>query len=102
MSGSWGHTLRRLAEEEVWDRFTIGGEAVAERRECASCRGVRAPATWLATYNYVTGRAGRVSWARRYLCDAHAEAFRRRYGAEEVAGPVPRHMLERLLGPEQS
>lgn len=96
MSNAWGHTLRRLTDDERWNRFVIGGRAVSERRQCASCRGEKSPADWLATYNYVTGRAGRVSWARRYLCDRHADAFRRRHGAAEIDGPVPRHMLDRL------
>ena len=49
---------------------------VTELFSCASCP-VKAKklATWVASYEYVTGRGGRSTTAQRRLCDAHAKKF---------------------------
>jgi hypothetical protein len=49
------------------------------RYGCAvrGCRGV--PRFW-GIYRYVTGRRGRVSLARRRLCEEHARRFAERHG----------------------
>jgi hypothetical protein len=72
-SKSWGHTLQRLDPEQlpVYDPFC----RVARCRERA---------THLGTYDYVTGRAGRTSFARKYMCDLHAERFRARHALERL------------------
>jgi hypothetical protein len=88
-TGSWGHTLRpRPAEytSPAWDRCSAP--------RCAE------PSRWLATYNYVTGRAGRTSFARKLYCDLHAERFRVKHSPAEndqLNGPAPRHAVERLI-----
>ncbi len=83
MGNSWGHTLERLTDEEIAKR--IHDKACdcgcRRRRLCTSGRrDHEAPATYLATYNYVTGRAGRVSWASKYVCDDHAAKFAAKHG----------------------
>jgi hypothetical protein len=62
------------------------------------------PATHIATYSYVTGRAGRTSWASKRICDDHAAAFAKKHGIDlpaeqaetEQAGPAA--MKVRLMG----
>jgi len=97
VSRSWGHTVQRL-EGRARVMYAAGDRS--ELHTCGTCRcGSKHLATWLATYRYVTGRAGRVAWARRYLCDDHAERFRRRWQPEEESGPAPRHALEQIVAP---
>jgi hypothetical protein len=83
MSNSWGHAIRRLTEPEAEQRARHG----------QTCTGrCVAPATYATTYSYVTGQAGRVSWAERYACDEHAARFAAKHGlslpAEPIVGPV--------------
>jgi hypothetical protein len=62
-----------------------------------SCRTPRCtePSAFETTYQYVTGRAGRVSYARKHLCHAHAEKFRAKYGPAELpADAHSRHASE--------
>lgn len=89
MSNSWGHAVRRLAEAEV-ARAKEQDEHSAEvfRREgyrySTVCRMPKCQ-EWISheiTYNYVTGRAGRVSWAAKDVCTGHAEKFAAKNGVE--------------------
>ncbi len=91
MGNSWGHTLERLSDE----RITEMAHAKAcdcgcrRRRLCVMGRlDHQAPATYLATYNYVTGRAGRVSWASKHICDDHAAKFAAKHGIDLASVPV--------------
>ena len=100
MGQSWGHTLCPFTDEEiaVRDRWTFRWVAehgslpdrpdydAAGRRLCSASGKCREPARWWGTYCYVTGRAGRMSTARKALCDGHAERWRREYGAAERGG----------------
>ena len=56
---AWGHRLRPASESEA-------------KYGCSSCRGERKPAVCALEYQYVTGRAGRVSSARKPRCKEHA------------------------------
>jgi hypothetical protein len=62
------------------------------------------PATYVSSYNYVTGRAGRVSWASKRICAQHAEQFAAKHGIDlaSVATQAerPKHALGRLLDGE--
>jgi hypothetical protein len=100
---AWGHALRRLTERE---RGTPGSWAstcsAGGRPRCEQ------PTLFAFTYSYVTGRRGRVSWAQKNLCHAHAERAAKRYQlalpAEAAEGP--RHArelaIEQLLGGEKA
>lgn len=59
---------------------------VPDRAKAQTCRSPRceAPAAFQSSYQYVTGRAGRVSTARKLLCEEHAAKFRAKYAPTEV------------------
>lgn len=66
---SWGHAFVPL-------------EAQAKEYGCAYCRGpwaTKPRALYGLYYRYVTGRAGRHSWAVRGLCLEHAEKAAAKY-----------------------
>jgi len=47
-----------------------------------SVRGCDLRPEFRCTYDYVTGRAGRVSWAERCYCRVHAEKFAAKNGIQ--------------------
>jgi hypothetical protein len=104
MGDSWGHTLERLSAEQQADMVATKPCGCGCRRYRLCTMGRRdheQPATYLSTYNYVTGRAGRVSWARKALCDDHAAAFARKHGIDLASVPVhsegPKHASQELV-----
>jgi hypothetical protein len=87
MPNSWGHAIS-LLPPGAWERG----------RQCSTPRCVQL-ATHLTVYKYLTGKAGRTSWAARRVCDVHAERFRAKHQLPEPeAAAAPRHALERLIG----
>ena len=89
-SKSWGHTLQKLPPSS-WGR---------DHPCAARCEQL---ATHLSTYKYRTGRAGRIAWASRGLCDVHADRFRAKHDLPEPdVATAPRHALERIVGGEAS
>ena len=80
MGSSWGHAAARLDPETIDEHDRWG-------RRCSARRCVE-PATHVTSYRYVTGRAGRVSWAERRVCDSHAARFAQRYQVEIGAAPA--------------
>jgi len=72
--GSWGHRIRPLNHQEMSD------QAAREGGWSCSVGKNHGPVAYIAEYDYVTGRAGRVTTARRMLCEAHAIEFCRRHG----------------------
>lgn len=80
MSSSYGHKVRRLTADE-WerDRNSRGGDVHPDRMRCGApkCQHVF---TCIASYAYVTGRAGRTTRARREYCESHAQAFAKKHG----------------------
>jgi hypothetical protein len=90
MSNSWGHSVRPLTEADLARNKRLGWE------KCRTGK-CQEPATHATHYNYVTGRAGRVSWSERHVCTAHAEKFAASHGVEIEAAPAPEHALSRLL-----
>ena len=88
MGNSWGHTIRPLSDAEVERARDSWGRA---------CRTPRCDETALfeATHQYVAGRGGRVSHARKRLCGAHAEKFRAKYEPVELPAEAPsQHLSE--------
>jgi hypothetical protein len=90
---SWDHQVYKLAPDEVDrnDRFGVA---------CATGKCAALP-THATAWNYITGRAGRVSNMRRGVCAGHAEAFARRHDLP-IGDPPPRPVQPGLLatGPE--
>ncbi|HET8684999.1 MAG TPA: hypothetical protein VFM54_24465 [Micromonosporaceae bacterium] len=79
MSVSWGHQTRPLTGAERQLRMD-------ELWPCARPGCAEWP-THEVSYQYRTGRAGRVATGRRKVCDAHAEQFRVSYlGGADVPG----------------
>lgn len=78
MGQSWNHRIARMPfdEEQTYARlgWTCAGRA----------NGSRCPerATWTASYDYVTGKRGRVSSSDRHLCDGHAQRFAAQHDLE--------------------
>lgn len=77
MANSWGHVARRLGADEL----AVVRAGSAYHRTCRAPK-CEEPVTHATQYNYVTGRAGRTSWASRYVCTGHAEKFAARHGVE--------------------
>jgi len=94
MGDSWGHTIRPLTTEEI-EREAQMREKYGERYySCRTPRCVERSA-FQTTYQYVTGRAGRVSYARKNLCSAHAEKLRAKYEPVEIpAEQRPQHTAQ--------
>jgi hypothetical protein len=94
MSKAWGHNVRKLTEEEIlqqinsgksWYQFQIEhpqeGRTPDEKkcihyeRKCRISSKCDNECTHLLTYRYVTGRAGRVSFAEKPICEHHAQKY---------------------------
>lgn len=108
MSGSWGHALERLGPERLAElaasdqrRLERGGGYDYGRCTTGRIATHTDRATYEATYNYITGRAGRVSFARKLICDRHAASFAAKHGIDLATVPVqqqqPRHASEELI-----
>lgn len=98
MSGSWGHTLRPLTKAEIAAAAQGDAAFPDSRWRDSQCRSPRCTdeARWEGTYRYVTGRSGRVSWARKRLCDGHADRFRAKYQPTQAQGPAA-HATEQVV-----
>lgn len=101
MGDSWGHTLTRLSSEALAkiDRrvahfreqgYGYDGD-LEQARSCTLGRVTHLDrAEYLFTYSYVTGRAGRVSFASKNVCRDHAEKAAAKYGIDlEQVGREP-------------
>jgi hypothetical protein len=80
MSRSWNHQVYRLPEHTV-DRHDRFGTT------CATGRCQQLP-THAVRWDYVTGRAGRVSDTTRHVCTAHGEGFATKH-ALTIGDPRP-------------
>lgn len=88
MGRSWGHAVRWLTAAEI-DRYDRWGERCAVSRKCEGA------AVCLTAYDYVTGRAGRVSQSSRRACGDHAAAFAAKNGIEIAPAPTTEPKRER-------
>lgn len=76
MSNSWGHTVNFASKKDApW---------LDEGSLCV-VRGCPHTIAFRTTYRYVTGRAGRVSRADRYICEEHARKFATKHKIEMPA-----------------
>lgn len=103
--GSWGHAVRRLAAEEIarldeTERKAREAGSTWRYARCKIAPKCQGKGTHEVTYNYVTGRAGRVSWARKLSCDDHAAMTAVKHGIEIVSGEPPKHALDRAIDGE--
>lgn len=115
MSKAWGHKVRALTEQEIekqtqsgknWYKFKLEhprlqgeGEVVPDESKCIhherKCRissKCQNECTHMLTYNYVTGRAGRTSWAEKPVCEEHAKKYIVSEG-EKNLNISPNHVL---------
>jgi hypothetical protein len=105
MTRSWRHTIRPLTDEERTERAERiawheqqrarwreqGYEFLVDhwrrcanyRRSCGQCY------EYIAEYDYMTGRAGRVSRRRVHLCPDCARRFAAKHGLTIEQGDVP-------------
>jgi hypothetical protein len=103
VSNSWGHTLQRISDERRAELAHEPGCTCGCRRYKSCTAGRRdhlQPAAYWFTYSYVTGRAGRVSYASKLLCTDHAAKAAEKYGidlAEAAEGERPRHASEEAV-----
>jgi hypothetical protein len=108
MSDSWGHTLQRLSEQRLAElaasdqrRIERGGGYDYGRCTMGRIATHQDRATYSASYNYVTGRAGRVSWAEKLVCDEHAAKFAAKHGIDLASVPTqrerPKHASEQAV-----
>ncbi len=81
MQKSWNHRARKLHPDDV-DFHDRWGHLCAAGRRCPG------QVTHLITYDYVTGRAGRVSDSSRLACEPHATRFVTKHQIE-IGEPAP-------------
>jgi hypothetical protein len=84
-SSAFGYALTRLGADayDTPERVPDWHDASREVwRPCCTDRKCDGRPEFIASYRYVTGKAGRVSSQRRYVCQAHAEAFAKKHGLE--------------------
>ena len=94
MAKAWGHNVRPLTEQEIQSQTNSGkswyqwklehpqeGETPDEskcihyERKCRISGKCQNESTYMLTYRYVTGRAGRISYAEKPICEHHAEKY---------------------------
>lgn len=93
MSKAWNHNVRKLTDEEIQKQIDDGKhwyqwrlKNMPERsepeerlifleRKCRISKKCQNESTHLLTYHYVTGRAGRVSYAEKPICEQHAQKY---------------------------
>lgn len=78
MANSWGHAVTPFTEEHR--------EFAAEFDWTCAARTCEAEPTHYASYEYVTGRAGRTSIRHRRMCPAHAAKFAAKHGLRVEGG----------------
>jgi hypothetical protein len=104
VSKSWGHAVRRLTEDElararrqdehsagVFGREGYAYETICRMPKCGeriACE---------IRYSYVTGRAGRTSWAAKNVCTGHAEKFAAKHGVEITDTPPQEHASQQMI-----
>ena len=96
MGNSWGHAVRPLTADELASNKRQDEKWPKYPHRCTAAKCQEAP-THATAYNYVTGRAGRVSWSERQVCTVHAERFAAKHGIEIAVAPVPVHASQAML-----
>jgi hypothetical protein len=104
VSNSWGHAVRRLTGDEIaraeqHDKHSaevFGREDYAYDTICRTPK-CRERVAYEIRYSYVTGRAGRVSWAAKNVCAQHAERFAAKHGIEITDAPPREHASQQAI-----
>jgi hypothetical protein len=78
MGNSFHHNVQAISKEQ---------RAYYTRQQFTCSMRCPKPVEFFAQYSYVTGRAGRVSSARRAVCAEHAAGFAERYQIPFPADP---------------
>jgi predicted secreted protein len=104
MPRSWGHEVRRLTEDEIAraEKQDERGAEIFKREGYAYTTICRMPKcreriTCEIRYSYVTGRAGRTSWAAKNVCTGHAEKFAAKHGVEITDAPAQEHASQQAI-----
>ncbi len=74
MAKSWGHEIVRREDENV--HYATWASKHCSGRRCPVL------SEYVVRWKYVTGRAGRVTYAHRSYCREHAEKFVKKHGLE--------------------
>lgn len=72
MGSSWGHAVEALSDEQR--EFYAGHGWTCAAGKCGS------EATHYTIHHYITGRAGRASYAKRRACPVYAARFAAKHG----------------------
>lgn len=108
MSRAWGHKIRKLTIDEVADIEERGRrhreqfpDSSWDERKCRAAPKCRERAAYLIEYSYVTGRAGRTSYAQKMVCEHHGNRFMAKHGIEpgDVGERVNEAAMRFLSGP---
>lgn len=84
MGSSWGHAIEAVTEEQR-DFYARQGWT------CASGK-CQAEPTHHTVYEYVTGRAGRTSVAKRRACPGHTACFAAQHDLPFIGGALSRSL----------
>lgn len=69
---SWGHRVLPLTDEKLALSVELG-------ETCGAGKCSKTP-TWVTSYDYVTGRAGKTSVRHQRVCAEHAARFAEKHG----------------------
>lgn len=94
MSKAWGHNVRPMTDEEIQYQIRCGerryqyqighpkegitpdrAKSVHYERKCRISGKCQNECTHMLTYRYVTGRAGRTTFAEKPVCEVHAAKY---------------------------
>jgi len=95
MSSAFGHALETITAGSHWfpkrvphwNRVAFPDTLIWS--PSCSTSGCDQRPEFVSSYRYVTGRAGRVSSQRRFMCTAHAQAFAQKHGLELPPSVAP-------------
>ena len=82
---SFNHRVIRNTEANRQWRGAIGELCRHGANRKTNPGGCGKPADWVVIYDYVTGRAGRVTDSQRGKCREHAEQFAKKHGCKGPA-----------------
>lgn len=94
MGKAWGHHVRKLTDAEIQKQEYIGqswykfkqdhpstsftlseNDCIQSERKCRISKTCQNQSAYLLTYQYVTGRRGRVTFAEKPICEHHAKKY---------------------------
>ena len=102
MGNAWGHQVRELTAEEIQEQIDYGKRhfqwyednkperqvseehLIHAERKCRISAKCQNESEYLLTYLYVTGRAGRVTYAEKPICKEHAKKYLSKPKEEEL------------------